>query len=207
MKTRWAIAGMALGTALCAPVAAVSADTEITVTVAPVVGLDGAVDGSVFDFEPDGLTFGEPVTVRVEIDPAALGDLVASDLRLHEYTTGTPEMHFGSRVDVDGGVVTGSLSGFSTHGVGQATDAALQASIDALWERWKDGRLSDADRVATAEALYDDMRSLYSRLSAQCAASNQIPVIGAKLLSIGQLVERGQFMGFDPEVARSVHET
>lgn len=188
------------------PAGAVSSDTEITVTVAPVVGLDGALAGAVFDFEPDGLTFAEPIAVRVEFDPTALGALEAADLRLHEYTTGTPEMNVGSRVDIDASVVTGSISGFSVHGVGVASDAELQASIDELWDRWRDESRPQAERDATAAALYQDMRSLYPRLSAQCAASNQIPVIRTKLLGIAKLVERAQFSGYDAQTRQWLND-
>lgn len=173
------------------PAAALSENTEITVSVSSVTGLEGAIDGAVFDFEPDGLEFASPVELRINFDPAVLGEAFdPADLRLHEYTSGTPEISAGSRVDTDQSVVVGSISGFSVHGVGRASDASLEQSIDALWDRFRDAKLSEEERQRVGDAMVSDIRSLVPRLSSQCAASNQLQEIAALLTSIGQLQAR-----------------
>lgn len=173
------------------PAAALSENTEITVSVAPVTGLEGAINGAVFDFEPDGLEFASPVELRINFDPVALGEAFdPADLRLHDYTSGTPEISAGSRVDTGQSVVAGSITGFSVHGVGMASDASLEQSIDALWDRFRDAEVSEEERQRAADAMVSDIRSLVPRLSSQCAASNQLQQIAALLTSIGQLQAR-----------------
>ena len=174
---------------------ALTAETPISVTLVETTGLDGAVEGAVFEFEPDGLDFGVPVELTIEFDPVLLATGVAVEaLRLHEYTSGSPALIEGSRVDQTAFTVTGLIDGFSSYGAGEASVEALDASVDALWSRWEQLAGDPAAREATADALFQDMLALERKLSARCAASNQIPAISADLQRIAVLQERAQLI-------------
>ena len=168
---------------------ALASETPISVTRIETTGLDGAVAGAVFEFGPDGLEFDEPVELTIAFDPALLADGVEADaLRLHGYTSGSPELIDGSRVDTDGSTVTGLIDGFSSYGAGEVSIAALEASVARLQERWREQVDDPPARERTGEALLDDILVLQRKLSRRCASSDELPAIAADLTRLGELM-------------------
>jgi len=126
---------------------------------------------AVYEFEPDGLRFTEPVLVTIRYERSALPERVAEgSLRLHKAVDGHWQLLEETAVDATHLQVTGVLHGFSTYGVrgqlqesgepdgdGSPADARPGDAVDRRDRGTADGR-TDEDAVADAGAGAPDVK-------------------------------------------------
>lgn len=94
--------------------------TPTAITVAPVVSPQPdpkLIPGTAYDFGPAGVSFAQPVTLRIRYDATALSGANPAQLRVHKLVGTTWTLLGGSSVDVATRTVTGQTSGFSIYAV------------------------------------------------------------------------------------------
>lgn len=125
------------------PPGAVPADTVITITPSTSYFDDGAVvPGTVYDFSPDGIVFGAPVTMTIAYDPARIpAGIDEADLRIHKAHPSSWSEIAGGALDAGAHLARAEVSSFSSYGVRSRRGPASQvdASTDAPVEASSDG--------------------------------------------------------------------
>ena len=103
---------------LTVPEGSLDSDTTISVQTSTETG-DGVriIPGTVLDFGPDGLLFNTPATLVIEYDPALLDGIPESALGIYKLSDGKWSA-LESSVDIDAHIITATVNGFSTFGVG-----------------------------------------------------------------------------------------
>ena len=101
------------------PAGAVTAETEITVEAVTAVAENGGLmEGTSYDFGPDGLTFAEPVDLMIEYDESDLPEgTVEGSLAIHKQVGEAWELIEGAVVNTENNTVTAPISSFSVYGV------------------------------------------------------------------------------------------
>lgn len=168
---------------LVLPEGAVAGEVSITVdSVASGIPASG-VPGGVFRFGPAGLEFDEPVLLTVRYPREAVPEgFNPAALRLHDFTSGTPELLLGSLHDADGATVSAEIEHFSDYGAGEASTTAVAEAIAELFSRVEEGRLELLDRYR--ESLERDLALTEPALDSACIESK---VLAEKIALLNQL--------------------
>ncbi|MDX1493964.1 MAG: hypothetical protein R3253_07905, partial [Longimicrobiales bacterium] len=111
------------GATLTVPAAALSEETRIVIEAISLATAGVASDfigvqGSFYDFGPDGLAFDPPATLTLAYDPASLPDGVTEAELSILHVTGGSTQALQSEVDEAANTVSAPISGFSVFGVG-----------------------------------------------------------------------------------------
>ena len=120
---------------LTVPDGALDNDTTITIqsTSASVPGLD-FIPGTVLEFGPDGLVFNKPVDLVINYNPAALGSISATTLKIYRISNNLA-VALPSTVDATANTITTSITGFSTFGVAVAPGDVVVPD-DVVFSAW-----------------------------------------------------------------------
>ncbi|HSJ25538.1 MAG TPA: hypothetical protein VK929_12750 [Longimicrobiales bacterium] len=122
------------------PVNALNEDLDIIVqAVSDPLSSPGMVPGLVFRFLPSGTQFGAPVTLTVQYDPATLGTLDPTALRIQKLVGGDWVPVEGSTVNTADNTVTATLSSFSVYGVGVTVHRVPAVTVTSLSHSFREG--------------------------------------------------------------------
>jgi alpha-tubulin suppressor-like RCC1 family protein len=136
---------------------------EVGITVDPVTDLSGipaevqALQGSVYEFGPDGTTFDEPVDLTLSFDEAQIPP-DADITRLAIYTEENGQwIELPTVIDFDANTVTAQIEGFSTKAVGVTGGGSHTCALvngDAFcWGDNRSGQLGDGTLVSSARPV------------------------------------------------------
>jgi carboxypeptidase family protein/Big-like domain-containing protein len=113
------------------PAGALPTATPITIVPVPNPPVTGVIEGTAYDFGPEGLQFTQPVIIRIKYDPGQLGSGAnPAQFRVAKLIGNTWTPLPGSSVDVATATVTGQTSSFSEYGVVE-TPAPVQTVVVA----------------------------------------------------------------------------
>lgn len=117
--------------ALTVPDGALDSDTTL-IAKSTTASADGIkfLDGTIFEFGPDGLAFDVPAELVVAYDPAVLGATQESALSLYRISNGVLS-ELASTVDTVAHTVTAEVPGFSTIGVGAEANPPVTTATPA----------------------------------------------------------------------------
>lgn len=167
------------------PAGAVPANTRITVTaLTEGTAFEGAVPGTVYKFEPDGLEFDLPVTLTLAYDRGALPDGVDVDLlRVHRFVDGVPQLIVGSRLDISAATATATLRGFSFYAI---VSGAIDALLDGVIQMWHEAETAQDEALNDLlETIHQDLAVLIPRVENDCRAT---PKLSEKKRLLDQLL-------------------
>lgn len=120
------------GTSVIVPAGALASAATVTIAPAdpPEARQREVVPGTVFDFGPDGLTFTQPVQIRIPYEIAQLPQGASEQaLRLHRLESGSWVRVAASRVDTADREVVGETSHFSIYAVRVAEPVAPRVEV------------------------------------------------------------------------------
>lgn len=177
------------------PRGAVIGDIEITIRA----GDEGPashrlVPGTLYDFEPDGLTFEVPVTLSLAYDPDRLAASVDPELlRVHRFVDGAPQLVVGGRLELGKQMVKAPLRGFSEYGVAEASANDLFEGLGEMMEEALNA--GDEAYAELLAAIYEDISTLIPIVEGECV---ETPYLALKHRWISQLLgmlEIVQYLG------------